>query len=88
MSDSFIRTRIDTDLKNEVDSILKDMGMKGSQAIQMMYAQIALNRGLPFTVEMPNIPNAETLETFAKTDRGEELTHCENSVDMFKKLGI
>ena len=88
MSDSFIRTRIDTELKNEVDVILKNTGMKGSQAIQMMYSQIALKHALPFSVEIPNVPNAETLETFAKTDRGEELTSYKNSADMFKKLGI
>lgn len=85
MSDSFIRARVNTELKNEVDIILKDMGLTASKAIQLMYKQISLRRGLPFAIE---VPNAETLETFAKTDRGEELTSYKDSADMFDKLGI
>ena len=34
------------------------------------------------------IPNAVTLETFRKTDKGEELIVCKDVNDLFKKLGI
>ena len=34
------------------------------------------------------IPNALTLETFRKTDAGEDLVQCKSVEDMFKKLGI
>ncbi len=33
-------------------------------------------------------PNATTQRTFGATDRGENLTHCNNADDMFKRLGI
>ncbi|MGI9347906.1 MAG: hypothetical protein ACR2PV_07965 [Gammaproteobacteria bacterium] len=33
-------------------------------------------------------PNKETLQTFAKTDAGLELTECKDAKDMFKRLGI
>ena len=86
MSDSFIRARVNTELKNEVDIILKDMGLTASKAIQLMYKQISLRRGLPFAIEVPSKESLE--ETFAKTDRGEELTSYKDSADMFNKLGI
>lgn len=35
-----------------------------------------------------NIPNAETIEVFKDTDRGEGLTRVINSQALFEKLGI
>lgn len=34
------------------------------------------------------IPNKETLETFRKTDKGQDLIVCKDVNDFFKKLGI
>ncbi|MEO8211426.1 MAG: hypothetical protein ABI840_12780 [bacterium] len=34
------------------------------------------------------VPNRKTLETFRKTDKGEDLVICENVNDFFKKLVI
>lgn len=49
------------------------------------FKQIELNKGIPFPVELPN---KETIETFEKTDKGEELTYFAHADDMFNKLGI
>ena len=54
-----IQVRIDTDLKRKVDVILKHIGMNASQVINALYAQIAMQRGMPFELK---IPNKETLE--------------------------
>ena len=42
-----------------------------------------MNKGLPFSV---NIPNKTTEETFKKTDREEEMVSCQSAEDMFDKL--
>ncbi|MDQ3021157.1 MAG: addiction module antitoxin [Bacteroidota bacterium] len=34
------------------------------------------------------VPNKKTLETFRKTDKGEDLVVCKDVNDFFKKLGI
>ena len=55
---SAVYARIDNDLKKEAESILGRLGITPSSAIQMLYSQIVLNRGLPF---VPRIPRSKPL---------------------------
>ena len=80
-----IRARIEPQLKENAEGILKKLGLNPTTAITIFYNQITLRHGLPFEVE---IPNATTRRTFAATDRGEGLIHCKDAEDMFQKLGI
>ena len=45
--------RIEPDVKEEAESILSALGIPASNAINMFYKQIILQRGLPFEVKMP-----------------------------------
>ena len=55
--------RIEPELKNEAESILGDLGVPVSNAINMFYRQIVIHRGLPFSVKLPSttLLNAATL---------------------------
>ena len=46
--------RMDTQLKDSAEDILKDLGISASSAVQMFYRQIVLQRGLPFDVKLPS----------------------------------
>lgn len=48
-----IRARIDPQLKEEVETILQELGISTTQALTLFYQQIRLNRGLPFAVRLP-----------------------------------
>ncbi len=48
-----IYARIDTNLKENAEGILSQLGISPSGAIQMLYSQIVLNRGLPFELRLP-----------------------------------
>lgn len=50
---SAVYARIDTDLKNNAESILEQLGISPSAAIQMLYRQIVLTRGLPLDLHLP-----------------------------------
>lgn len=50
---SVIYARIDTTLKDNAEEILNKLGISPSGAIQMLYSQIILNRGLPFDLKLP-----------------------------------
>ena len=50
---SAVYARIDTDLKEHAESILSQLGITPSCAIQMLYSQIVLTRGLPFDLHLP-----------------------------------
>lgn len=46
--------RIEPDVKEEAESILSALGIPASNAINMFYKQIILQRGLPFDVKIPS----------------------------------
>lgn len=45
--------RMDAELKDGAENILRDLGISASSAVQMFYRQIILQRGLPFEVKLP-----------------------------------
>lgn len=50
---SAVYARIDTDLKESAEGILSQLGISPSSAIQMLYRQIVLKRGIPFELRLP-----------------------------------
>lgn len=49
-----VYARIDTDLKENAEGILNKLGISPSSAIQMLYSQIVLTRGLPLDLRLPS----------------------------------
>jgi DNA-damage-inducible protein J len=78
-----IRARTEPKLKADAERIFHKLGMTSTEAINLFYAQVRLIKGLPFLVK---IPNATTLETFRKTDRGEDRKTFESIDQMFEDL--
>ena len=52
--------RIEPELKEQAEKILNTLGIPASNAINMFYKQIILQRGLPFDLKLP----AETVLNF------------------------
>lgn len=77
MEAAHVHVRIDADTKAKAESILQELGLTPSQAVKLLYRQIISNRGIPFTV---NLPNDETIATFKDTDKGRE-RHRYDSAD-------
>ena len=50
---SAVYARIDTNLKDNAESILSQLGISPSSAIQMLYSQIVLKKGMPFELKLP-----------------------------------
>ena len=46
--------RIEPEVKEQAESILSSLGIPASNAINMFYKQIILQRGLPFDVKIPS----------------------------------
>ena len=78
-----VRTRIEPELKSEVEELLTQLGVTTAEAITMFFSQIRLRQGLPFPVEMPN---DTTRRTFEATDSGNKL-HAYSTVDEMFKTG-
>ena len=82
---AMVNVRTNEYLKADVETILRELGISVSEAINIFFSQVKLHKGIPFEVR---IPNKKTLDTFKKTDEGKELMKCKDAKDMFKKLGI
>jgi len=80
---AMIRARTEPALKSEVERILEELGMTSTEAVNLFYRQVKLQKGLPFDVR---IPNKTTLETFRKTDEGKELNEYKNMKAFLKKM--
>lgn len=77
--DSTLSLRIDSELKNEVETILKQLGIPMTTAITMYFNQIKMNNGLPFTPKIINKPKSIYDYT------NEELVNeFEKAIDEFK----
>jgi DNA-damage-inducible protein J len=80
-----VRARIEPILKQDVEKLFKKMGLTTTEAINLFYRQVKLRNGLPFSVV---IPNKTTEKVFKDTDAKRNLIRCEDTNDMFDKLGI
>jgi len=65
-----VHARLDPTTKIKSEAILKQIGMTPTEAVRLLYRQIAL-RG-EFPVEL-RVPNALTANTLDKSDRDEEV---------------
>jgi DNA-damage-inducible protein J len=80
-----IRARVTPELKAEVEPILAALGLSASDAIRLFYAQVALHKGLPFEVA---IPNKTTRRAMRDVEQGEGLTRHADTDEMFDALGL
>lgn len=70
-----VYARIEPDVKEQAENILTALGIPASNAINMFYKQIILNRGLPFDVKIPttspvNIDKISEEELNAELEKG------------------
>jgi DNA-damage-inducible protein J len=82
---AFVRARIDQTLKEEAAAVLADMGLTVSDVVRIVLTKVAKDKALPFEMR---VPNKLTIETLAKSERGEDIHHTEDATDLFRQLGI
>lgn len=79
--------RIEPDVKEQAESILAALGIPASNAINMFYKQIILQRGLPFEVKMPAVrPLDASLLTDAQMDAELEKGHADMQAGRTKSV--
>lgn len=69
-----LQVSIDPEVKEQAESILNELGISASTAINIFYRQVIFHKGLPFEVRLPKHPldisqmTAEKLD--AKLEKG------------------
>lgn len=100
MANTIITVQIDTELKENVEKIFSKLGISPSSAIQMLYSQIVLTRGLPLHLYLPSAtPTAigamtqteldtELLKGIKSLKSGRTYTADEVDAQLSKEFGI
>ena len=78
-----IHTRVEPEVKEQVDSILDKLGISTTEAINMFLRQVIRYRGIPLDLR---IPNAETVAAIEEAEQGLGLHKCENLEQLFEEL--
>jgi DNA-damage-inducible protein J len=81
MKTALIHARIEPQIKQEAEGVLKKLGLTPTEAIRIFYRQISLRGGLPFPVEIPNELTSSTLE---KSRSGQDLQEFKSLEALFK----
>jgi len=78
-----IKIQVEPELKKEVESIFKSIGISTAEAIQLFFQNVKVFKALPFE---ENIPNEETLQVMRDTDDGKSLTEWDSVDSYFKYI--
>ena len=80
---AMITTRVDPDLKSDVEKVLGKLGISTTEAINLFLSQVRLRRGLPFDVV---IPNKTTLKAMKDAEEGRNLSSYDSLDKFFEKM--
>ena len=80
MKDTSVRVRVDSHLKKEVVKILGHLGLNVSEVVNLLFAQIKLQKKIPFHL---NLPNKKTLQAMKDADKRKtfKVTHIRDLMD-------
>ena len=76
-----VHARIDPETKRKSEQVLQTLGLTPTDAVRLLYRQIAIRNEFPLELRVPNELTAQTLDL---ADAGKELETFE-SLEDFKK---
>jgi len=82
---AMIRARVEANLKADAEAVLDALGLTASDAIGLFYQQVAMRKGLPFEVV---IPNEATRRAMRDVEQENGLTRYKDTQELFDKLGL
>lgn len=79
---AMIRARTEPELKEKAEAIFEKLGLNATNAINLFYRQVLLQKGLPFEVRLPNATTRKAMSE-ARSGKVERFKDAES---MFKAL--
>ena len=77
-----IRARIEPNLKDRAETVLRSVGLTPTEAVTLFYTQVVFHGGLPFDVRLPN---AATRKAMEQARSGKGLTEYPSVEALFAK---
>ena len=87
MATTILRTRIDRTRAHKVGKILSNLGLKPSDAVNMLYAQIEQHRGLPFAVQEDGYAYARNEYGLSSAEIAAADKRIQQSITLERKAG-
>ncbi len=84
MSTEPTNLRLDADAKKAAYAVFEKVGLKPAQAVNLFLRQVALHKGLPFPVAIPNDDTVAAMDEL-KQGGGKQF---DSSDDFYRDLGI
>lgn len=78
-----IRARVEPRVKRDAEEIFSTLGLSATEAITLFYKQVALCRGLPFEVR---VPNAQTRKAIRQAQTGKGLSRYHSVDDLMSEF--
>lgn len=76
-----VHARIDSPTKIATEKVLAELGMTPTEAVRLLYRQIALRGEFPIELKVPNKLTASTLR---KAEQGVEIESFETANELFE----
>ena len=76
-----LNLRVDADLKAQAEHIFSELGLPTSTAITLFLKSVVRHGGIPFSLRLDEVPNAETLKAIEEVEAQEGLVGPFHSVD-------
>jgi DNA-damage-inducible protein J len=83
MNATTIQVRLDKQTKNQAKKVFSMLDISMSEAIKLFLRQVALHRGIPFEIR---IPNNITDKTLRESEQGLDLHKVSGVDQLFKEL--
>lgn len=84
MNTKQINIRLDDATKKAAERVFSKLGIAPSEAVRLFYRQVALHRGIPFAIR---IPNKDTAAALNELNEGKGKS-AQNVEDFFDQVGI
>lgn len=80
---AIVRARMEPSIKKKAETVLSQIGISPSEAINVFYRRIASDKGIPFPLD---IPNAETRAAIRELEsgKGKTVSFDEFATEMLK----
>lgn len=59
---AFVRARMEPSIKKKAEMVLSKIGISPSEAINIFYRRIANDKGIPFSLSVPNAKTRKAIE--------------------------
>lgn len=80
---AFVRARMEPSIKKRAETVLSQIGISPSEAINVFYRRIVSDKGIPFSL---NVPNAETRKAIKEARTGKNLTSFDTFEDFARHM--